>query len=439
MRVLRIGKPSSVVGQDVHAALVSWGHGTSVLGGVALIGCKPPGCPTPVDAIVVLPRGVLVVVGVDLPDPARELQAPVNGPWIADGWPLEHGDGALNPGTEALHTASAAVHALQDALGTPLAACAVVAVGPYVGKVVQPSHDPARGIRVIYPEPATMREVANFVHGEVFHLDKVRGVLRKFEPDLPLLSTAIMHEEGFADAVTRDQAMAATSLMPAVREPVSDRAASAPRRGGRTAQVAGGTFANLKQAATRGGRRKWLPFAVAVAVVAVVVIVVVLLSTAGGSSAATGAQPQGPPITVDGARFERHGTDAAPTCPPNTYGDVRAWLEANPCTGMNRGLYGASKSGEQLGVSVAAVRFADPAKAKAFRAKVDEPGGGGISQLSAARWPDGPKSFDSAVFRSSLQGNEVRVAMVVDVTGATDTTDPGLGSVAKKALRVPLA
>jgi hypothetical protein len=408
------------------------------LGGVALIGCKPPGCATPVDAIVVLPRGVLVVVGVDLPDPARQLMAPVGGPWIADGWPLEHGDGALNPGTEALHTASIAVHELQDVLGTPLAACAVVAVGPYVGEVVQPPQDPARGIRVIYPEPATMRDVANFVHGDVFHLDRVRGVLRKFEPDLPLLSTAIMHEEGFADAVTRDQAMASTRLLPAVQAPVSDGAPGPVRRAaGPLTQRASRTFAELKNSAMTNGRPKWLPLGVACAVIAVIVVVIVLIST--GSSAAPATQPQRAALTVDGAKFQPHGADATPSCAADSYGDVRSWLEANPCTGMNRGLFGAGGGDHRLGVFVSAVRFAAPEKATEFRAKVDEPGGGGISAVPAAQWPDGPKSFDGAAYRSSLQGNEVRVAMVVGVDGSTDLNDPALKSLAAKALRIPLA
>jgi len=65
----------------VRAALASWGRGSTVVGGVALIGCQPDGCDGPVDAVVVLPRGVLVVLGVDLPDPAVRLDAPLAGQW----------------------------------------------------------------------------------------------------------------------------------------------------------------------------------------------------------------------------------------------------------------------------------------------------------------------------------------------------------------------
>ena len=81
MRLIRLGDGSSEVGVDVRAALASWGRGDGVVGGVALTGARPPDCPRPVDAIVVLPRGILGGVGVDLPDPAVRLDAPLAGQW----------------------------------------------------------------------------------------------------------------------------------------------------------------------------------------------------------------------------------------------------------------------------------------------------------------------------------------------------------------------
>ena len=51
---------------------------------------------------MVLPRGVLVIAGVDLPDPAMRLDAPLTGAWKTDGWPLVRpGDRAPNPAAEA--------------------------------------------------------------------------------------------------------------------------------------------------------------------------------------------------------------------------------------------------------------------------------------------------------------------------------------------------
>ncbi len=65
MRLIRFGKEPSQVGADVRAALATWGSGENILGGVALLGVQPPGCPRALDALVVLPRGVIVIVGVD--------------------------------------------------------------------------------------------------------------------------------------------------------------------------------------------------------------------------------------------------------------------------------------------------------------------------------------------------------------------------------------
>lgn len=78
MRLVRLGAETSRVGADVRAALVSWGRADTVLGGIALLGVTPTGCPRPVEAVILLPRGVVVVVGVDLPDPAVRLEAPLD-------------------------------------------------------------------------------------------------------------------------------------------------------------------------------------------------------------------------------------------------------------------------------------------------------------------------------------------------------------------------
>ncbi|HWO61319.1 MAG TPA: hypothetical protein VNO31_14920, partial [Umezawaea sp.] len=84
VRLIRLGSVPTEVGADVRAALSTWGVGDAVLGGVALLGVQPPGSPKAVDAVVVLPRGVVVVVGVDLPDPAVRLEAPLTGQWRID-------------------------------------------------------------------------------------------------------------------------------------------------------------------------------------------------------------------------------------------------------------------------------------------------------------------------------------------------------------------
>jgi hypothetical protein len=160
VRLIRLGQQSTEVGADLHAALASWGHGQSVMGGLALTGCQPPSCPRPADAVMLLPRGFLVVVGVDLPDPAMRLDAPLAGQWKIDGWPLVRRDGAVNPAIDALQVSDALAQRLGEAGVEPLPVGTVVAVGPYASQVVQPTSDLLRGVRILHPEPTTLLTAA---------------------------------------------------------------------------------------------------------------------------------------------------------------------------------------------------------------------------------------------------------------------------------------
>src|SRR5690606_4675519 len=110
----------------------------------------------PLDALIVLPRAVLVVVGVDLPSPALRLEAPLRGPWKVDGWSLTRHDGASSPAEEALAATRAVTSRLQEVRAEPLPVCTVIAVGPYVERVVQPTSDIHRGVRVLHPKPSSL-------------------------------------------------------------------------------------------------------------------------------------------------------------------------------------------------------------------------------------------------------------------------------------------
>ena len=131
---------------------------------------------------MVLPRGVLVVVGVDLPDPAVRLDAPLSGQWKTDGWPLVRPDGAVNPAAEAVATVGVIRRTLEEAQVEPLPVGTVVAVGPYVSQVHQPTSDLLRGVRILHPEPKTLltaaRELATHqrpVHGRAGARDPRRA------------------------------------------------------------------------------------------------------------------------------------------------------------------------------------------------------------------------------------------------------------------------
>lgn len=149
MHQARLAEPPSRIGADVRAMLTAIGAGDDVLGGVALIGLRLPGLNPMIDAVLVLPRGLVVVSGVDLPGPAVRLEAPVYGPWLVDGWRLVRPGGSPVDGALA---AAGAVAARLQAPGVPnLPVSPVVAVGPYVREVIRPDGDAQRAPAVLHP------------------------------------------------------------------------------------------------------------------------------------------------------------------------------------------------------------------------------------------------------------------------------------------------
>ncbi|WP_020657579.1 hypothetical protein [Amycolatopsis benzoatilytica] len=195
MRLVRLGQQPSRVAEDVRAALASLGRGSTVIGGVALVGARPTG-DRAVEAVVVLPAGVLIVIGVDLPDPALRLEAPLSGSWKADGWPLVHGDD-VNPATEALDLSQECERRIAELGGGPVGT--IVAVGPYVETVEQPPGDLAGPVRVLHPTPTTMLaatvSLATARHPR--SVDQARALIAALAPDAPELSDEVLRGEGF--------------------------------------------------------------------------------------------------------------------------------------------------------------------------------------------------------------------------------------------------
>ncbi len=220
MRFVRIGHGPSAVSADIRAALSAWGAGCDVFGGVAVLGCQPPGCPHPVDAVLVLPRGIIVLVGADLPEPALKLDAPLNAAWKVDGWPLVRSQGAVNPALAAARTASALAQTLQ-ARGIELAAVGtIVAVGPYVSRIDQPAHDLDPGVRVLFPSTtsvlAAARELAT--QPRVRTAEEAGRLLETLAGRAGRMERAELLEEGFSSA-TRNVSSAPLAPAPATRSP----------------------------------------------------------------------------------------------------------------------------------------------------------------------------------------------------------------------------
>lgn len=430
MRLIRLGDVTSTVGADVRAALASWGRGDSVVGGVALLGCTPPDCSEPVDAIVVLPRGLLVIVSVDLPDPAMRLDAPVAAQWKADGWPLVRQDGAVNPASEAMQSAGAVAARLQSQRVEPLPIGTVIAVGPYVARVSQPTNDLARGIRVLHPEPMTLltaaRELAVYERRCPVH--KANAVLAALAPDHPPLTVADLVSEGFDEATTGpDMAAASTVLIPRVPAQVQ------PHQPGpaRTVRHLG-----------------WLPTSAAllVGLLLVVGVVVAIVASTNGSSnptagsapSVTSAQQTGP--VIDGVTYMPKGTIKDTDCAARASGDMRAWLQTNKCTGLLRTRYETTIGTDAAAVLVADLSFADAATAEKFREVAATPGTGSISDpgVDGTQWPDGKRPFfDSAAYEAKTRDAQVRIVQVVWLDRPSTPEDPALMRAATRSLNLP--
>ncbi|MGW4062202.1 hypothetical protein ACWEGE_28240 [Amycolatopsis sp. NPDC004747] len=199
MRLVRLERQQSRVADDIRAALASLGRGSTVIGGIALVGVGGV-TDRPIEAVVVLPHGVIIVIGVDLPDPALRLEAPLGGPWKADGWPLVADDDSVNPATEALDVSQACERQIAELVPGTAPVGTIIAVGPYVETVDQPAADLAGPVRVLHPTPTTM--LAATVSLATAHrprsVDQARALIRGLAPSAPELSDEVLLGEGFS-------------------------------------------------------------------------------------------------------------------------------------------------------------------------------------------------------------------------------------------------
>jgi hypothetical protein len=445
VRLLRIGDEPSKIGADVSAALTSWGRGDGVVGGFALVGVQPPDCPGPVDAVVVLPRGVLVIAGVDLPDPAMRLDAPLSGAWKTDGWPLVRpgDDDATNPAADAMAASTAVSKLLQSNRAEPVPVSTVVAVGPYVEKVEQPTADLMRGVRILHPEPMNMltatRELA--VRERPCTVRQVHVILTALAPDARLPNDEELAAEGFPNA--SDMASASTTLIPRFRDDDHPKRPKAKPKPG-------------------GGGVRWLPVA-AVVLIGVLLLtgIIVAVASAGGdpapshpapthaavptTSAPTGpAKPTRPGANatpgLDDSDFASKGVVQDADCAADTTGDIQVWLEQHGCDRLLRARYLVTVDGKQAAVLLTVLAFPDDGTATAFKGVADTPGSGAVLDPAAQGkpWPEGLKpNFDSAGYASKANGGSVLIAQTTWVQTPPKPDDEALGALARRAVQLP--
>ncbi|MEV4733112.1 hypothetical protein [Saccharopolyspora sp. NPDC049426] len=412
MHLVRLGAEPTEVGADIRAAIAAWGAGRSVLGGITVFGCRPPGSPRPLDAVIVLPRGVIVVLGVDLPEPALKLDAPVGTPWTVDGWPLLRTEGKVNPAQEGLESAAALARSLQTRGLEPLPVAAVVAVGPYVGQVMQPTTDLHRGVRVVSPNTTSIlsaaRELATYE--SPCGAAPALGLLRVLGAEA---TGETLVEEGFPESPEVDLSSIDTMLIPKYSEdrPVDHERVAAESR----------TFPRGKLLA-------------AVAAVAVVCALLGVL-TLGSPSA---SPPELAVQRVDGVEFTQHAIDQGNACGPNAYGDVQRWFQQQSCRSLRRGAFEARLGTSSVAVSIAAVDLADPRSATELRGLLESAGTGGISDLVAQgrSWPGAPRDFGDAAQSVEQRGSQVRVVQAVWSQRASNPDDLELRAMAERGLRL---
>jgi hypothetical protein len=475
VRLVRLAEQPSRVSEDIRAALASLGRGNTVVGGVSLIGVKLFDDAHTIDAVVILPRGILLVIGVDLPDPAMRLEAPLEGQWKADGWPLiVAGGDAVNPATKALAFSELIAAKLIEAHPTAGAVGTVVAVGPFVETVDQPPADLAGTVRVLHPTPTSMLAATTSLAtaNRPRSTDEARALLKTLAPDAAELSDELLLAEGFRPGgdeptiITAYPLLAATPTVPAEHPPRTPQKPKAPPIPAPIPVPVAASRAPAPQApppapasapARKPGRRpktgavRWLPLGAIGLLAALLIAAIVIASTgdepqpAAAAPTPTAAVPAPPPTStsrpVESLQFLPKATGADQRCASHGFGDVQASLQLTSCTTVRRGSFGAIIDGRPAAATVASVEFAEAGQASAFKAVADTPGGGGIIDLATetGQWQGEVPVFDGAAYSSSLEGSNVRLVQVVWVPGPSKPDDPGLVRAAKSALTLPLS
>jgi hypothetical protein len=453
VRLVRVAQQPSLVAEDIRAALASLGRGNTVVGGISLLGVRPLGDTLTVDAVVILPRGILLVIGVDLPDPAMRLDAPLEGPWKADGWPLTvQGEDTVNPATKALAFAELVAVRLTEAHPAAGSVGTVIAVGPFVEHVDQPAADLAGTVRVLHPNPTSMlaATVSLSTASRPRSADQARALLKTLAPNAPELTDEALHAEGFRPGGDEPTVIRENPLITNTRATAEPPAAAPPP-----------PVAAEPKHRRQSGAPRWLPLGAIGLLAALLVAAIVTASVSSGND----GEPQAGPVPVpssaalvpvpvtpvtppstsasaapQGIQFTATATGADQRCASHGFGDVQTSLQQTSCAAVRRASFTATVEGRPAAATVAIVEFANTQQATAFKNVADTPGGGGILDIATetGKWPGELPVFDNAAYSSSLTGAAVRLVQVVWLPGPTTPGDPALAGAATAALALPV-
>lgn len=430
MRLLRVGRKSSTVGDDIRAALTAICRGETVTGGVAVLGVDDPETGHHFDGVLVLPYAVVLVASVELPGPALHLEAPLRGEWKADGWGLVGTGTAVNPGSRALAAAESLARRLHATADLAVPVRAILAVGPYAGTVTVPDTQldetqPGGSVQVLHPSSAAFREALRTFERaagrSVCTAVRARAVLRALDPGIPVQPDSVLLPEGFADT-TATSPQAGT-----VDRPTLGLGSQTPA-----------PETDAGSGVTRWRGRRLLP----VAAIVVVLLVLVTALVFGAADSAGGSAGQGHrSFFVDDVEFTVVATEGTAACAERTFGDVSGSLERTPCAGMRLGTMLADVAGKVAVVSVAEIGFTESLNAERLRRLATDVGTGGALDLASrvGAWGPYPPSFDHAAVRVVRYHDTVELVRVSWFAEPSGRGDPRLARLAGLAVRVPLA
>jgi hypothetical protein len=108
----------------------------------------------------------------------------------------------------------------------------------------------------------------------------------------------------------------------------------------------------------------------------------------------------------DGLHVQQTSSDSAEDCAAHSYGEVRNWFQAHPCTRVDRAWYEVSDDHDNKAVlSVAWVEMPDADSAAELQTLVDRPGTGNATELSKDDGPYQGTSYSGWYYRSSRDGD----------------------------------
>lgn len=472
MRLIRFPERPARVSDDIRASLASFRKGTDTLGGFALLGVQPPGFSRSVDAVVVLPHGVSVIIGIDLPHPAIRLEAPLSAPWILDGWPLVSTDDVVNPAVDALAFAHTVTRRIRD-IDADVPTGIILAVGPYVAEIEQPASDRTESVRVVYPVTTNMVEpILSLLPAGAYDLNVERAdnLLHELSPEVQHRDSAIFTAEGFSPN-TQDKPVSTTSQdnapvvgprksVSVVSEPHSQEipTETVPAEPSESSPEA---LDNVDPVFTVPKRTPMphdvrSPYAVPVPAprrlqgtvrrafitVGLLVIVATTAITIANTKSTSDTAPdeEAKIVTAHGISFTEVAAASESRCADHAVGDIEVFLEDSECRNLQRRSFSTDIAGKNIAVSVTTVDFTEEDQALAFHTLANTPGTGIIPDLALEndRWPDPVPTFDNAAYATRHEGNTVRIVQATVRGSASDPDDPNLVEITNTALTITL-